>query len=61
MISSGYANFIVEVEITWVQDPKSSSEPSQRLLTYALNISSRTKITQNKIIVHNKFSHEQLM
>jgi hypothetical protein len=46
-----HINFLVLVQLMWVQDPRSSLEYSG-LLTNTLNISFREKVTQNKIISH---------
>ena len=37
------ADFLVKVELTWIQDPGSSPEDSWRLMTNTLNVSFRQK------------------
>ena len=52
-VSVGHINFLVEVELLWVQDPTSSPKSSWRLPINKLNISYKT-IVKFKIIVVNR-------
>ena len=57
----GHTNFLVKVEWTWVQDPRSSPKLSQRCLTATLNIIHKTKASHNKIITHINYLKKQSM
>jgi hypothetical protein len=55
IISLGHTNVLVKVELTWVQDPRSSSKSSWRLPTNTLNISYKSKVAQKRIIIRINF------
>ena len=61
IISADLTILLVEVNLTWVQDPRSSPKSSWRLPTNTLNISCGTKTTQNKIITPINFQGKQLL
>ena len=44
----GPTNFLVKVELTWVQDPKSSPKSSWKLPTNTLNTIYRTQVAQKQ-------------
>ena len=59
IISVSHPNFLVEVELMSVQDPKSSPKSSRRLPTNTLNISYEIRVAQNRTITHINFSREK--
>ena len=54
-----HTKFLVEVELTWVQDPASSPYPSWRLLTNKLRIIFKIYLAQNERIAHVNFPEER--
>ena len=57
----GHIDFLVKVDLMWVQDPRSSPKPSSRFPTNTLNTSYRIEIAQNKIITHTHFLEKESM
>jgi hypothetical protein len=60
IVSMGHTNFLVKVELTWVQNPGSSFMFLSRLPMNTLNNSYRTKIAQIKIITHIDFLEKKM-
>ena len=52
IINVGHTNFVVKVEVTRIQDLGSPPKSSLRLLTNTLHIIYKTKIAQNRIVIH---------
>ena len=48
----GHIDFLVKVDLMWVQDPGSFPKSSSRFPTNTLNTSYSTKVAQNKITTH---------
>ena len=51
IIKVGHTNFLVKVELTWVQRPRGFPKSSWRLPTNTLKISFRTKVAPK--IIHS--------
>ena len=72
MVSVGHTNFLVKAQLTWVQDTRSSPK-SLETSNNTLNISYKTNIAHNQIIIdidfikiliivdHNNFSTRNLV
>ena len=61
MISMGYVNVILKVEMTWVQDPGVFPKFSWRFLLNMLSNKYMEKVAHDTIIIDTRFLEKQLM